>query len=806
MKKLLIISALVLLGGTALYAQGGSFEFEGRNRHYEVYLPQNFTPNMPLVVSIHGYFEDIEWYKTYTLLHEIADTAGFITVYPEAPWPGWSTGVDDPVNTELNSIPDRNDVGFISALIDTLKQRYDVDMSRVYCCGFSGGGHMTHKLVGELGHRFAAVATVAGHIHDSLATTLKPKRPFPILTIHGTLDNTVKWEGGIGTNWSIEQMLDFWIGNNGCTSNPDTVDLPDLDPGDGCTVQKISYTDCSAEGQVILYKVLDGGHSWPGSTTVFGSEGNKNMDINAGIEILNFFKQYVNPMADMAFIQTIEVPPLCYEFTGDSVVIGAQLHNPSNHQTEVFAYVRGKKSDTPDTLQLYDDGQHGDGISGDHIWGARWLPPLIDEMYEINLTCEDQTYGIIQDYFRKDTFSIQSDVPDITVRVEDFHSGKPLHGSEVFHAGNVYLTDVNGEIHIQECGGGFTFVVDFDKYGQVDRKFEVHSDTTFVITLVRDSYIKVMDRLTGEPVNGAGVYYRNAGSSTNDEGIATIRDYRKEQLIYRVEYALYFTQEDSTVLVPGDTLLVYLTRLVANIDFHITDEAGPVSNQAVMMIGMSKKTGSDGIVRYPYVPARQVYHYSVERDCYLPVLDSVILEIDTTVLVVLEPDAEVPELHVDIIGDTLLQVSCSKSGMIYVVPAGTEKHLDSIQTAQLLSFPIVADQLLEIPATGLPESDYSVYAIDGCLNISTPFTTDVADNVTRVFRIYPNPAHDRIIVEVDASSECTLVISSINGQTMHQSVFLGPSQEIDLSSLTRGVYFITARSIDFVRTEKIIKQ
>ena len=811
MKRIILLDSvyificLLFTSTSILYAQShpDRFEFEGIDRNYEVFLPQNFKPNMPLVISLHGYTETIEWYKTYTLLHEIADTAGFITVYPAAIGKSWNSGLIAPgwpvIDTSVN------DVGYISALIDTLKAHYDIDMSRVYCCGYSLGGEMTYKLTGELGHRFAAVASITGLINDNSAITCKPVRAFPILHMHGTLDNYETWSGDNKNLWTVPETLNFWLENNGCSIPGDTVSLADIDPGDGCTVEKISYTNCSGEGRLIFYKILNGGHSWPGSAFPWGGEGNKNMDINANVEILNFFKQFENPLADMAFIQTIEVPPLCHEYTRDSIVIGAALYNPSNHPAELFAYIQGKNSETWDTLQLYDDGQHGDGAAGDNLWGARWLPPVIDELYDINLTSEDQTYGIIQDYFRKDTFSIQSDVPDVTVRVEDFHTGEPLYGSKVIYGGNSYLTNADGEIHIQECGGKYSFVISYNEYGKVGRTFNVHSDTTFVITLVRNSYIKVMDRLTGDPVIGARVFYVDEGSVTDDEGLATIRDYREEQFIYRVEHVTYFTLEDSIALVTGDTLSTQLTRLVANIDFYVTDEAGPVSNQAVIMSGLSKKTEPDGLASFLSMPARQVYHYSVERDCYFPVVESLFLEIDTTVHIMLEPDAIIPELQVDIIGDSLLQVISSKSGIIYVVPPGTQEHPDSIQTAQLISVPISADQLLEIPTAGLPEGDYFIYLIDGCLNIYTVFITDVEDNVASDIRIYPNPAHDRLIVEVDACTEYTLAITSVNGQVMYRSASHERNQEIDFSYFQKGVYFITVRSEKFVITREIIR-
>ncbi|MCH7733495.1 MAG: hypothetical protein IIB44_13475 [Candidatus Marinimicrobia bacterium] len=96
-KKILrtFIILIFLLSISMSYAQmqTGSFEFEGRTRNYEVYLPQNFQSNMPVVISLHGYGSTIQWYKNYTLLHEFADTSGFITVYPAAITQSWNSGL-----------------------------------------------------------------------------------------------------------------------------------------------------------------------------------------------------------------------------------------------------------------------------------------------------------------------------------------------------------------------------------------------------------------------------------------------------------------------------------------------------------------------------------------------------------------------------------------------------------------------------------------------------------------------------------------------------------------------------------------
>ncbi len=69
---------------------------------------------------------------------------------------------------------------FISALIDTLESHYDIDLARVYSCGYSQGGTMTYRLLIQLGHRFAAGASAAGVLNDYIASGSNPIRPAPV--------------------------------------------------------------------------------------------------------------------------------------------------------------------------------------------------------------------------------------------------------------------------------------------------------------------------------------------------------------------------------------------------------------------------------------------------------------------------------------------------------------------------------------------------------------------------------------------------------------------------------------------------
>ena len=324
----LFMLLLTHISNGQLIPRKGGFDYEDLARKYELYLPQNFQPNMPLVISLHGYTETIPWYKEYTLLHEFADTSGFITVYPAAIDESWNSGLVAPGWPYIDTTV--NDVGFISELIDVIDAKYDIDLSRVYCCGYSLGGEMTYRLAIELGQRFAAVASVTGLINDVSGNLGNPIRPIPILHIHGTSDNYETWNGDNKNLWTVPETINFWVQNNNCTGFYNTVSLPDLDPNDGCTIEKISYKDYSDNEMVVFYKIMNGGHHWPDAGFNWGG-GNLNRDINANTEIWNFFKDKINPLVKIgnenSWTRKANIPtPRCWasscELDGKIYVIG----------------------------------------------------------------------------------------------------------------------------------------------------------------------------------------------------------------------------------------------------------------------------------------------------------------------------------------------------------------------------------------------------------------------------------------------------------------------------------------------------
>jgi polyhydroxybutyrate depolymerase len=332
MKKYLFI-LLAAFQTTATFSQliNGSFQFDGLMRTYNVYLPADYQPGntLPLILALHGYTQTGQSMMTFSGFNQVADTAGFVVVYPDGIGNAWNVGFSGGSTAD--------DVGFLLALTDTLHQRYNIDYSRVYATGFSNGGFMSYRLACETPDRIAAIAPVAGTMTVESAASCAPGLSVPVLHIHGTSDFVVSYNGGFG-NLSVDQVINLWNGFNQCPVQPTIENLPDI-VAEGSTVQRYTWSPCSGDSRVVLLKVINGGHTWPGSVGVTGI-GITHRDINASSEIWSFVKDFSRPLITSAYAvlpsQTLVYPnPL----TGNLL----RINSADNWQTAEFFDVSGRE-------------------------------------------------------------------------------------------------------------------------------------------------------------------------------------------------------------------------------------------------------------------------------------------------------------------------------------------------------------------------------------------------------------------------------------------------------------------------------
>jgi polyhydroxybutyrate depolymerase len=279
---------------------GYSFNYGGQNRTYRVYLPTGFSSNtsLPLVINLHGLGSNGQQQELYTLFDNVADTARCVVAYPDGISNQWNVVI----GCTGSSYPCTgiDDVGFISALIDTMHTRFNIDLARVYACGMSDGGYMTFRLACELSCRIAAGASVTGLLQEAypLYPQCNPTRKVPIIQIHGTADSVVPYSN-TAPKASVASTVSRWQTINSCPSTPVVTNMPNINTSDSCTATENYYGLCGDSTLLIQYTINGGGHTWPGSNPL-APIGVTNRDINASSIIWNFFKHYSLP-ANVSF-------------------------------------------------------------------------------------------------------------------------------------------------------------------------------------------------------------------------------------------------------------------------------------------------------------------------------------------------------------------------------------------------------------------------------------------------------------------------------------------------------------------------
>jgi len=94
-------------------------------------------------------------------------------------------------------------------------------------------------------------------------------------------------------------------------------------------------------------------------------------------------------MENIAYSHDLTIDKVNVQPGIDSILITTLVENPNRHEISVTTSISNNKDITPDTLILYDDGEHGDREMNDGLWGNYYLPLLEESMYLISVKSED---------------------------------------------------------------------------------------------------------------------------------------------------------------------------------------------------------------------------------------------------------------------------------------------------------------------------------------------------------------------------------------------------------------------------------
>ncbi len=285
---------------STVYSAGdinGKLIIDGVEREYILHLPKNYgTEKLPLVMVFHGGGGTAEQVKDHTKFSKLADNENFIVVYPNAIDKNWNDGR---IGDKLPM--DRDDVKFISTLLDTLTANYNINTKRIFSTGISNGGFFSFYLALKLSNRLLAIAPVTANIPENLKDSWKTDKPISVLLINGTKDPLVKFNGGpvgfkddesgrgvsLSTSWTVKILA----GNNSCQTSTKIEEIEDKEDDD-CRAEKETYYKCADGTKIVLVTIKGGGHTWPGASQYLPKilVGNVCKDFKATEMIWEFFK------------------------------------------------------------------------------------------------------------------------------------------------------------------------------------------------------------------------------------------------------------------------------------------------------------------------------------------------------------------------------------------------------------------------------------------------------------------------------------------------------------------------------------
>jgi polyhydroxybutyrate depolymerase len=251
-----------------------------RKRTFYLRLPPGFSDSReyPLVILLHGHTNNGASVLHQTKLEAVADRYDFILAAPNGTGRFGRLGLTWNADTCCGSAQAKHvdDVGFLSALVDTLTRVLPIDRARVVIAGFSAGGMLALRVACDRSSIASIYVNVQGTMPD---TTCAPSRPVSMLLIAGDDDEDMRTEhaenerrNGHAFATSAMGTLRFWARRNECDADFATRDTRE-------------FTDrtamhCTAGVVTRLVTVLGHPHAWPGGhrSWMFAPKANPNVD------------------------------------------------------------------------------------------------------------------------------------------------------------------------------------------------------------------------------------------------------------------------------------------------------------------------------------------------------------------------------------------------------------------------------------------------------------------------------------------------------------------------------------------------
>jgi polyhydroxybutyrate depolymerase len=297
------IASFVNAKGSATDLASGQYDIQSGalTRSYLLHVPKQLTHPAPLVIVMHGYTGSADSIMSYSGMNEVADEEGFVVVYPQGTVDQQGNAFFN-VGYEFHADASVDDLQFIRDLVAHLQDELTLNPDKVFATGMSNGADMSYLLACQASDIFRAVAPIAGVMMKETFDTCSPSRPLPIFEVHGTNDEVslfngdMENSGGWGPYPDLPATIAFWVELNGLTLKQSS-NLPNSAANDTSHIVFDRYWSETQDNEVWFYRVVDGGHHWPGvqfdwwrNPMAWWYFRNANQDIDTSRVVWSFFE------------------------------------------------------------------------------------------------------------------------------------------------------------------------------------------------------------------------------------------------------------------------------------------------------------------------------------------------------------------------------------------------------------------------------------------------------------------------------------------------------------------------------------
>jgi polyhydroxybutyrate depolymerase len=222
-----------------------------------------------VILSLHGSRSTAERQVRLSRMEPLA-SHGAVVAFPQGIVPsgaGWEWDLE-------------NDLAFMSAAVDYLRQTFQPASPRLAVTGMSGGARMASRYASSKPADVTVLGAVAG-LRSPLVDTLAS--PVRVVAFHGTSDRINRFAGSGTTRWN-ESVLDAaaaWARANGHPGEPQQEQVTGA-------LTRYSFGAEDAPGAVTLWVSQGAGHTWPGTRLPLGLRlflGRTSFDVDATAKI-----------------------------------------------------------------------------------------------------------------------------------------------------------------------------------------------------------------------------------------------------------------------------------------------------------------------------------------------------------------------------------------------------------------------------------------------------------------------------------------------------------------------------------------